>query len=72
MSRYGDNCEKHDLPFGDCIECERDEIVRLNKRLENGKAYLLRHKNTEITSKEALKSFGFAQIKTTDNTTGEQ
>jgi len=42
MGRYGDNCEKHDLPYGECIECVREEnsslFRQLNERNErNGK-----------------------------------
>jgi len=35
MSRYGDNCEKHDLPYGDCIECVRDDLKRQLKEGEH-------------------------------------
>lgn len=27
MSRYGDNCTEHDLPYGSCIECVRAELA---------------------------------------------
>ena len=32
---YGDNCDEHDLEFGNCIECERDFIELLEQDLKD-------------------------------------
>ena len=48
MSIYGDNCHEHDLPYGECIECERDVIEKL--RAENDR---LRKALKRIASNEA-------------------